>query len=113
MKLQPTRVLRFLGVRLLSSAVVLFGVLVVVFALVHLVPGDPVRLALGTRYTEEAYQALRAEADHYRQMAEDLKAAQREAAKAEHAAGGGDRGGGGQHGRVLSLAGGGSPVHSP
>ncbi|PZU49731.1 ABC transporter permease [Microbacterium aurum] len=60
MKLQPTRVLRFLGVRLLSSAVVLFGVLVVVFALVHLVPGDPVRLALGTRYTEEAYQALRA-----------------------------------------------------
>ena len=34
-----------------------------------------------------AYQALRAEADHYRQMAEDLKAAQREAAKAEHAAG--------------------------
>lgn len=34
-----------------------------------------------------AYQALRAEADHYRQMAEDLRAAQREAAKAEHAAG--------------------------
>jgi peptide/nickel transport system permease protein len=31
----------------------------VVFALVHLVPGDPVRIALGTRYTPEAYDALR------------------------------------------------------
>ena len=38
---------------------VLLGVLVVVFALVHLVPGDPVRIALGTRYTPEAYDALR------------------------------------------------------
>ena len=37
----------------------LLGVLVVVFALVHLVPGDPVRIALGTRYTPEAYDALR------------------------------------------------------
>ncbi|QEN17142.1 ABC transporter permease [Mycobacterium sp. ELW1] len=37
----------------------MFGVLIVVFALVHLVPGDPVRIALGTRYTPEAYQALR------------------------------------------------------
>jgi peptide/nickel transport system permease protein len=51
---------RFLGARLLSSAIVLLGVLIVVFALVHLVPGDPVRLALGTRYTPEAYEALRA-----------------------------------------------------
>ena len=33
---------------------------IVVFALVHLVPGDPVRIALGTRYTPEAYDALRA-----------------------------------------------------
>ena len=60
MKLQPARIARFLGVRLLSSAVVLLGVLVVVFALIQLVPGDPVRLALGTRYTPEAYEALRA-----------------------------------------------------
>jgi peptide/nickel transport system permease protein len=51
--------LRFLARRLLYSAVVLLGVLVVVFALVHLVPGDPVRIALGTRYTPEAYAALR------------------------------------------------------
>ncbi|MGE0221305.1 ABC transporter permease [Mycolicibacterium sp.] len=53
-------VAKFVARRLLYSAVVLFGVLVVVFALVHLVPGDPVRIALGTRYTPEAYAALRA-----------------------------------------------------
>src|SRR5689334_23485737 len=52
-------VTRFIARRLLYSVVVLFGVLVVVFAIVHLVPGDPVRIALGTRYTPEAYQALR------------------------------------------------------
>ncbi|ANW65576.1 glutathione ABC transporter permease GsiC [Mycobacterium sp. djl-10] len=51
--------LRFLARRLLYTAIVLFGVLVVVFALVHLVPGDPVRIALGTRYSPEAYEALR------------------------------------------------------
>jgi peptide/nickel transport system permease protein len=52
-------VVRFLARRLAYSLVVLLGVLVVVFALVHLVPGDPVRIALGTRYTPEAYDALR------------------------------------------------------
>jgi len=60
MRVAPAQLARFLGARLLSSAVVLLGVLIVVFALVHLVPGDPVRLALGTRYTPEAYEALRA-----------------------------------------------------
>lgn len=50
---------RFLARRLLYSAVVMLGVLVLVFALVHLVPGDPVRIALGTRYTPQAYDALR------------------------------------------------------
>lgn len=53
-------IVRFLARRLLYSVIVLFGVLIVVFALVHLVPGDPVRIALGTRYTPEAYNALRA-----------------------------------------------------
>ena len=52
-------VARFLARRLAYSLVVLVGVLIVVFALVHLVPGDPVRIALGTRYTPEAYEALR------------------------------------------------------
>lgn len=48
----------FLGRRLLYSAIVLLGVLVVTFGIVQLVPGDPIRLALGTRYTQEAYDAL-------------------------------------------------------
>jgi peptide/nickel transport system permease protein len=52
-------VVRFLARRVAYSLVVLFGVLIVVFALVHLVPGDPVRIALGTRYSPEAYDALR------------------------------------------------------
>lgn len=52
-------VVRFLVRRLIYSLVVLLGVLVVVFALVHLVPGDPVRIALGTRYSPQAYDALR------------------------------------------------------
>jgi peptide/nickel transport system permease protein len=33
---------------------------VLVFTLVHLVPGDPVRLALGTRFDQETYDALMA-----------------------------------------------------
>ena len=52
-------VLRFLGRRLLYSLVVLLGVMVLAFSIVHLVPGDPVRIALGTRYTPQAYDALR------------------------------------------------------
>ncbi|WP_432482185.1 ABC transporter permease [Kineococcus esterisolvens] len=45
--------------RALQSVVVLLGVSVVVFALMHLVEGDPVRLALGTRFDQETYEALR------------------------------------------------------
>ncbi|TFV58369.1 ABC transporter permease [Mycobacterium sp. PS03-16] len=52
-------VVRFLARRVAYSLVVLVGVLIVVFALMQLVPGDPVRIALGTRYTPEAYEALR------------------------------------------------------
>lgn len=59
MRFAPGRVLAFLARRLLYSAVVLLGVIAVVFALVQVVPGDPVRLALGTRYTEASYLALR------------------------------------------------------
>jgi peptide/nickel transport system permease protein len=38
---------------------VLLGVSVLVFAIIHLVPGDPVRLALGTRFDQATYEALR------------------------------------------------------
>ena len=46
--------------RLLHMVVALLGVSLVVFAIVHLVPGDPVRIALGTRFDQDAYDALRA-----------------------------------------------------
>jgi peptide/nickel transport system permease protein len=37
---------------------VLIGVSLIVFSLIHLVRGDPVRLALGTRFSQESYDAL-------------------------------------------------------
>ncbi len=52
----------FLARRVAATFAVLWGVSVGVFALMHLVPGDPVRLALGTRYDPETYAALRHEA---------------------------------------------------
>lgn len=58
MQLQPKAVARFLGIRLMHSGIVLVGVMIVVFALIQLVPGDPIRLALGTRYTQDSYEAL-------------------------------------------------------
>lgn len=64
--------LRFILRRLLHTAIVLLGVLVLVFALIHLVPGDPVRIALGTRYTPEAYDALRAASGLDRPMLEQF-----------------------------------------
>lgn len=45
--------------RALQAIGVLFGVSILVFLLIHLVPGDPVRLALGTRFDAETYEALR------------------------------------------------------
>jgi peptide/nickel transport system permease protein len=41
-----------------QALVVLAGVSVIVFALVQLVPGDPIRLALGTRFDQDTYDAL-------------------------------------------------------
>ena len=51
--------LRYLARRVGQAAVVLLGVAVLTFALLHLVPGDPVRVALGTRFDPETYAALR------------------------------------------------------
>jgi peptide/nickel transport system permease protein len=53
-------VTRYLVRRVLQAVVVLFGVSIAVFSIIHLVPGDPVRLALGTRFDQETYDALRA-----------------------------------------------------
>ncbi|MBQ1046051.1 MULTISPECIES: ABC transporter permease [unclassified Micromonospora] len=50
---------RFVLRRALQSAVVLIGVTLVVFLLLQLVPGDPVRVALGTRFDQATYDALR------------------------------------------------------
>ncbi len=49
---------RFVVRRVGQAAVALLGVSIVVFALMHLVPGDPVRTGLGTRFDPELYQAL-------------------------------------------------------
>lgn len=42
-----------------QALVVLVGVSVIVFALMQLVPGDPIRIALGTRFDQDTYDALR------------------------------------------------------
>jgi peptide/nickel transport system permease protein len=52
-------VTRYLVRRVGQAVVVLLGVSIIVFALIHLVPGDPVRAALGTRFDPATYQALR------------------------------------------------------
>jgi peptide/nickel transport system permease protein len=51
-------VTRYVARRLAQSAAVLVGVSILVFAIVHLVPGDPVRIALGTRFDQATYDAL-------------------------------------------------------
>lgn len=48
--------LRYLTGRLLLALVVLLGLAILSFLLVHLVPGDPVRITLGSRATEESVQ---------------------------------------------------------
>lgn len=54
--------IRFLGFRLLAMVVAMVGVSTVVFALVHFIPGDPIRNSLGTRFNQELYDRKRAEA---------------------------------------------------
>jgi peptide/nickel transport system permease protein len=50
----------FLMKRLFQMLLALLGVSVVVFALIQIVPGDPVRVALGTRFDQQLYDSLRA-----------------------------------------------------
>lgn len=53
---------RYVLRRSAQAVVALLGVSIVVFALIHLVPGDPVRTALGTRFDQDLYDALIARA---------------------------------------------------
>jgi peptide/nickel transport system permease protein len=55
-------VTRYVLRRVAQSALALLGVSVVVFLLIHLVPGDPIRAALGVRFDQEIYDLLRARA---------------------------------------------------
>jgi ABC-type dipeptide/oligopeptide/nickel transport system permease component len=50
---------RFLVRRLLQAIPVVIGVTIIVFLLIHLVPGDPARTALGAHATPEAIDNLR------------------------------------------------------
>jgi peptide/nickel transport system permease protein len=52
-------VLRFLARRLLLTIPVLLGVATLVFALIHMIPGDPVRAMLGDGASQENVQELR------------------------------------------------------
>lgn len=50
--------LRFLARRLFQGIFVLIGVSILIFVIARIVPGDPARLALGPRATQEAVDAL-------------------------------------------------------
>lgn len=50
--------LRFLGKRLFQGIFVLIGVSILIFIISRIVPGNPARLALGPRATQEAVDAL-------------------------------------------------------
>jgi peptide/nickel transport system permease protein len=53
-------VLRFLLSRIGQTIAVLFTVSVIIFALMRMIPGDPVLIMLGDDFTQEAYQRMRA-----------------------------------------------------
>ena len=57
--MEEWRVLRFLVRRLLLTLPVLLGVATLVFALIHLIPGDPAQAMLGETASEEEVAALR------------------------------------------------------
>jgi len=50
---------RFLISRVLQSMFVLFGLSILIFVISRIVPGDPARMAVGERASEEVVQALR------------------------------------------------------
>ncbi len=53
---------RYVLRRLLQVLLVMLGVSVIAFLIVHLVPGDPIRISLGTRFDPDTYETLRKQA---------------------------------------------------
>ena len=53
--------IRFIVKRILWMIPTVLGVLLIIFTINELMPGDPASAALGTNYTEELYQQKRAE----------------------------------------------------
>jgi len=51
---------RYLFGRMVQMVPVLFGVLLLVFSITHIIPGDPVLLLLDVRYTEREYKEMQA-----------------------------------------------------
>lgn len=58
----------YIARRAAQALVVMLGVSILVFLLVHLVPGDPIRVALGTRFDQATYDALRERAGFNRPL---------------------------------------------
>jgi len=52
---------RFVLSRIGQTLAVLFTVSVIIFALMRMIPGDPVLMRLGDDFTQEAYERLRGE----------------------------------------------------
>jgi peptide/nickel transport system permease protein len=52
--------LRFIVARIGQTIAVLFAVSVIIFALMRMIPGDPVLMMLGDEFTQDAYNRLRA-----------------------------------------------------
>ena len=53
--------IRFIVKRILWMIPTVLGVLLIIFTINELMPGDPASAALGTNYTEELYQQKREE----------------------------------------------------
>ena len=51
---------RYILGRIIQMVPVLFGVLLAVFTLTHVLPGDPVLLMLDVQYTEQEYKEMQA-----------------------------------------------------
>lgn len=49
----------YIGKRLLTLIPIIFGISILVFIIIHLVPGDPAAIMLGTNATPESVRALR------------------------------------------------------